>query len=137
MRSVSALLLTSLIALGCGGDSSATGGSGNTTTAPPPVAVRIAIYAGDGQSGPKGSALPAQLCTNVFDAAGRLMYGVAVTYTVATGAGQLQPPTTVATDTRGIATSGTWTLGPAAGIQTVTASTAGVAASVTFTATAQ
>jgi hypothetical protein len=131
MRSVSALLLTSVIALGaCGGYSSA---PGNT----PPVATRITIYTGDGQTGPKGSALADPLCTNVFDASGRLMYGVTVTYTVATGGGQLQLPTSVVTDSRGIATSGTWTLGPAVGTQTVTASTAGVAASVTFTATAQ
>ena len=129
MRSVSALLLTSVIALGaCGGYSSAPASQ---------VATRITIYTGDGQAGPKGSVLADPLCTNVFDASGRLMYGVMVTYTVATGGGQLQLPTTVATDTRGIATSGTWKLGPAAGIQTVTASTAGVAASVTFTATAQ
>ena len=129
MRFVSALLLTSVIALGaCGGYSSAPSSQ---------VATRITIYTGDGQTGLKSSALADPLCTNVFDASGRLMYGVMVTYTVATGGGQLQPPASVATDTRGIATSGTWTLGPAAGTQTVTASTAGVAASVTFTATAQ
>ena len=130
MRFVSALLLTSLIALGaCGGYSSAPPGS--------QVATRITIYSGDGQAGPKGSVLADPLCTNVFDASGRLMYGVTVTYTVETGGGVLQLPTSVATDSRGIAQSGTWTLGPAAGAQTVTASTAGVAASVTFTATAQ
>ena len=135
MRSVSTMLLTSLIALAaCGGSPSA---PANNTPATPVVATRITIYLGDGQAGPKGSALADPLCTNVFDASGRLMYGVIVTYTVATGGGQLQLPTSVATDTRGIATSGTWTLGPAAGAQTVTASTAGVAASVTFTATAQ
>ena len=135
MRSVSTMFLTSLIALGgCGGYSSA---AGNYTTAPPPVATRITYYSGGGQTGPKASALADPLCTNVLDASGRRMYGVMVTYTVATGGGVLQLPASVATDTRGIATSGTWTLGPAAGIQTVTASTAGVAASVTFTATAQ
>jgi len=129
MRSVSTMFLASVIALGaCGGYSSAPAGQ---------VATRITIYTGDGQAGPKGSVLPELLCTNVFDASGRLMYGVMVTYTVATGGGQLQLPTSVATDARGIATSGTWTLGPAAGTQTVTASTAGVALSVTFTATAQ
>jgi hypothetical protein len=130
MRSVSALLLTSLIALGaCGGYSSAPSAQ--------QVATRITYYSGGGQTGPKNLALPDLLCTNVWDASGHLMYGVMVTYTVATGGGMLQLPTTVATDSRGIATSGTWTLGNAAGTQTVTASTAGVAASVTFTATAQ
>jgi hypothetical protein len=135
MRSVSALLLTSLIALGaCGGSSTAPPGY---TQTPPRVATRITIYTGDGQSGLKGSALRDPLCTNVFDANGNLMTGVTVTYTVATGGGQLQLPVDVPTDANGIATSGTWTLGPAAGVQTVTASTAGVAASVTFTATAR
>jgi hypothetical protein len=134
MRSVSAMFLTSLLALGgCGGYSSAP----DAYTGPAPVATRITIYTGDGQSGLKGSALSDPLCTNVWDASGRLMHGVTVAYTVATGGGQLQAPTSVQTDARGIATSGTWTLGPTAGTQTVTASTAGVAASVTFTATAQ
>ena len=108
MRSVSTMFLTSLIALGgCGGYSSA---AGNYTTAPPQVATRIAYYTGGGQAGLKGSVLPDPLCTNVFDASGRLMYGVMVTYTVVTGGGELQLPTSVATDARGIATSGTWKL---------------------------
>ena len=134
MRSVSTMFLTSLIALGgCGGYSS----TPSYTTGPPPVATRITIYTGDGQAGAAGAVLPDPLCTNVLDASGRRMYGVMVTYTVATGGGVLQLPTSVATDSRGIATSGTWKLGPAAGAQTVTASTAGGALSVTFTATAQ
>jgi hypothetical protein len=65
------------------------------------------------------------------------MSGVMVNYTVATGGGQIQAPASVATNANGIAISGLWTLGPAAGIQTVTASTAGVTATVTFSATAQ
>ena len=134
MRSVSAMFLASLLALtGCGGSASA---PATTTTAPPQVATRITIYLGDGQSGPKGSVLSVPLCTNVWNASGHLMYGVTVTYTVATGGGQLQAPTSVETDASGIATSGLWTLGPAAGTQTVTASVDGVAAPVTFTATA-
>ncbi len=129
MRSVSTMFLTSLIALGaCGGDSSAPASQ---------VATRITIYTGDLQTGAKGSVLSVPLCTNVWDASGQLMRGVTVTYTVATGGGQLQAPASVQTDGSGIAQSGLWTLGPAAGAQTVTASTAGVAASVTFTATAQ
>jgi hypothetical protein len=140
MRPNSALLLTSLIALAaCGGSPS--GPANNTpasyTPPPPQVATRITIYTGDGQGGPKGTALPEPLCTNVFDAAGHLMYGVMVTYTVATGGGTMQEPVTVPTSGSGIATSGTWTLGPAAGTQTVTASTAGVVASVTFSAIAR
>ena len=134
MRSVSTLFLVFLIALGgCGGYSSAP----SYTTGPPPVATRITIWIGDGQAGPKGSVLPDPLCTKVWDASGHVIRGATVTYTVATGGGQMQAPASVQTDASGIATSGTWTLGPAAGAQTVTASTAGVVASVTFTATAQ
>jgi hypothetical protein len=135
MRSVSALLLTSLIALGgCGGSSST---SPPATPGTPRAAFRITIYAGNDQSGPKASELPAPLCTNVFDSQGGLMTGVMVTYSVTTGGGHMQPPASVATDANGISTSGLWTLGPAAGIQTVTASTAGVTQTVTFNATAQ
>jgi hypothetical protein len=131
MRSVSAVFLTSLLAVaGCGGYSTAPDNA---------VATRITIYTGDGQTGNKGSALPEFLCTNVLDASGRRILGATVTYIVATGGGVLQDPASVQTDSQGIATSGTWTLGPAAGTQTVTASTAGAAGSlsVTFTATAQ
>ena len=132
MRSVSTMFLTSLIALGgCGGSSSAGYSAG------PAVATRITIYTGNGQTGFKNSGLSDPLCTNVLDASGNRMRGVTVTYTVATGGGQMQAPASVQTDASGIATSGTWTLGPAAGTQTVTASTPGVAATVTFTATAQ
>ena len=137
MRSVSALLLTSLIALGACGGSSSTSPSGTGTPGTPRTAYRITIYTGDGQAGAKGSTLRDPLCTNVFDGQGNLMSGVTVDYTVTTGGGQIQPPASVATDANGIATSGLWTLGPAAGIQTVTASTAGVTATVTFSATAQ
>jgi hypothetical protein len=135
MRSVSALLLTSLIALAACGGSSSTSPSGTGGT--PRTAYRITIYTGDGQAGPKGSALGDPLCTNVFDGQGNLMANVMVTYTVTTGGGQMQDPISVPTNSSGIATSGTWTLGPVAGIQTVTASTAGVAQTVTFSATAQ
>jgi hypothetical protein len=140
MRSVSTVFLTCLLALGgCGGSATAPsytpGGGGNTP--PTAVATTIAIYTGNNQYGPKGMALPDPLCTNVFDQNGHLMIGVTVTYAVATGGGQLQAPTSVQTGSNGIATSGSWTLGPTAGTQTVTASTAGVVATVTFTATAQ
>jgi hypothetical protein len=95
----------------------------------------IVIFSGNGQTGTRGASLPDPLCTNVLDAAGNWIIGAMVTYTVATGGGQLSTPT-VATNSGGIAISGTWILGPTAGAQTVTASAAG-AGSVTFTATAQ
>jgi hypothetical protein len=107
-----------------------------SVTVIPGAPATITIYAGDGQSGPAGSQLSGPLCTNVKDAAGNLIIGATVSYTVMTGGGQLAEPTAPTTDATGIAISGLWTLGPAAGAQTVTASSAG-AGSVTFTATAQ
>lgn len=101
----------------------------------PGAPASIVIYAGDGQSAAKNTALHDPLCTNVLDAAGNMIIGVNVTYAVASGGGSIQPPTTAATDTRGISTSGTWILGPDAGTQTVVATTGGF--SVTFKATAQ
>jgi hypothetical protein len=102
----------------------------------PGAPATITIYAGNNQSGPTGSQLADPLCTNVKDAAGNLIIGATVSYTIMTGGGQLAPPTAPATDATGIAISGLWTLGPAAGTQTVVASSTG-AGSVTFTATAQ
>jgi uncharacterized protein YjdB len=107
-----------------------------SVTVIPGAPAHITIFAGDGQSGPTGSQLTDPLCTNVKDAAGNLIIGVTVSYTVMTGGGRLADPTTPTTDGSGIAISGLWTLGPAAGTQTVVASSAG-AGSVTFTATAQ
>lgn len=102
----------------------------------PGAPASITIFAGNGQSGPTGSQLSDPLCTNVLDAAGNLIVGAVVSHVVATGGGHLAEPTSPATDASGIAISGLWTLGPAAGPQTVTASSPG-AGSVTFTATAQ
>ncbi len=98
--------------------------------------VSVVVYTGNGQTAAKGTAVAEPLCTNVKDAAGNLIIGVAVTYVVATGGGSLAAPTAPTTDAQGIAISGIWTLGPNAGAQTVVASVPG-ATSATFTATAQ
>jgi hypothetical protein len=102
----------------------------------PGAPATVIIYAGNAQSRPRGSQLTEPLCTNVKDAAGNIIIGVGVTYTVMTGGGQLASPNVAATDAGGISTSGLWTLGPTAGSQTVMATVPG-ATSVTFTATAQ
>jgi hypothetical protein len=134
------LAVTALFAIcatmlpGCGGGYG--GGNGGNSTGPNGQAgapATLVIYAGDGQTGTRGNIVDAPLCTNVLDAAGHRLYGIRVTYTVATGGGSISPPTEPVTDNSGIATSGLWTLGQLAGDQTVTASSAGVA-SVTFTA---
>jgi Big-like domain-containing protein len=107
-----------------------------TVTVTPGAPVSLLIYSGNNQSGAKGSTLADPLCTNVVDAAGNLLVGAVVTYTVATGGGQLGQPTAPATNANGIAISGLWSLGSTAGAQTVVASYSGLP-SVTFTATAQ
>jgi hypothetical protein len=135
MRPVRASFLISLLALaGCGGSTAPTsGGSVDRREAPP---ASIVVYSGNSQTGPAGSQLLDPLCTNVLDAAGHLLHGITVTYTVASGGGTIGAPTTPSTDSNGIATSGLWTLGSGTGAQTVTATAAG-AGSVTFTATAR
>lgn len=102
----------------------------------PGAPAKIIIFSGNGQSATKGSAVADPLCTNVLDAAGNWIIGATVTYVVTTGAGQMGAPTAPVTNGAGIAISGAWTLGPNAGTQTVTASSAG-AGSVVFSATAQ
>ena len=92
-------------------------------------------YAGDGQVGAKGSTLFDPLCIVILDAKGNMLIGEMVTYAVATGGGTLNPPFTTPTDSRGIATSGSWKLGPNVGTQTVVATYKTLSA--TFSATAQ
>ena len=107
-----------------------------SVTVVPGAPVSIAIYSGNDQSAAMGSRLAEPLCTNVKDAAGNFIVGAVVTYTVATGGGSMDAPTSPATNASGIAISGLWLLGGVAGTQTVTASSPGVG-SVTFTATAR
>ncbi len=88
---------------------------------------------GDGQTGAAGSALPVPLAVLLADA-NDVRPGVTVSWAT-TGGGTLSPTSSV-TDATGRATS-TWTLGPAGGAQTATASVSGATGSpVTFTATA-
>jgi hypothetical protein len=99
------------------------------------AAARVTIAAGDRQVGNRGGTLPDPLCVLVTDAAGNAVEGAVATYTVATGAGTLNAPTTPRSGPNGIAISGLWMLGSVVGQQTVTASVGG-AGSVTFKATA-
>jgi alpha-amylase len=138
---VASVSSTGLITGALAGSATIHATSGSSTgeisvTVVPGAPASMVIVAGDGQSGPAGSQLSVPLCTSVKDAAGNLIVGATVSYTVMTGGGQLADPTAPTTGADGIAISGLWTLGPAAGTQTVVASSAG-AGSVTFTATAQ
>src|SRR5947199_225433 len=86
---------------------------------------------GDGQTGTVGTTLPTQLSVRVADQFNNPVAGVTVTWTPATGSGSVNP-TTSTSNGSGIAAT-TWTLGPAAGTQTVQATGAG--SPVPFSAT--
>jgi adhesin/invasin len=79
-----------------------------TAQAAPPT--RIAINGGDGQSGIAGQPLPISPSVRVTDAEGVGVSGVAVTFSIRSGAGSITGANAV-TDVNGIASVGSWTLG--------------------------
>jgi glucose/arabinose dehydrogenase len=79
---------------------------------------------GDNQTAPIGTALPIAPSVVVKSAGGATQAGVAVSFTVASGGGSVQNATATS-DANGIASPGRWTLGNAAGMQTLTASAQG------------
>ena len=89
-----------------------------TGTAGPPASV--SAVAGNNQSAPAGSVVPIAPSVRVLDASGNVVSGVAVTFTVLSGGGQVTSGLTV-TNAQGIATVGSWRLGPSAGAQTLAA----------------
>jgi hypothetical protein len=100
-----------------------------------PGSESIAKAAGDAQTGVVGSALLVAPSVQVIDGDGNTVYGVSVVFAVTSGGGSVVS-TSATTDSSGIATSGTWTLGSTAGVNSLTATAAGVGGSpVTFTAT--
>ena len=102
------------------------------------AAAKIAIVKGDGQGAPVGAALPDSLVVRVTDSNDRPVQGQTVAFAVTEGGGTLAPPS-AATNADGVA-GARWTLGPAAGAQTATATATGGGAppnvSVAFKATA-
>jgi hypothetical protein len=108
----------------------------DTVTATLPVSVAqsislIAKLAGDAQSQTAGTVIAVAPSVIIKDAGGVGIGGVPVTFTVATGGGSLVG-STVITEPSGIATVGSWTLGAAAGANSLTASAGSV--SVSFAA---
>ncbi|HYW12142.1 MAG TPA: hypothetical protein VE871_09295 [Longimicrobium sp.] len=106
-------------------------GDGGTET---PVATGISATSPTTQSAIAGTAVASAPAVRVVDQDGDPMPGVAVTFVAAGGGGVATP--SVTTDAAGNASAGTWTLGPVAGTQTVTA-TAGSLPAVQFSATSQ
>ncbi|HJS44305.1 MAG TPA: Ig-like domain-containing protein, partial [Gemmatimonadales bacterium] len=109
-----------------------------TATGTAAAASQIAMQAGNSQSATVGTAIAIDPSVIVRDAFNNPVSGVSVTFTVTSGGGTIAPasPATIATDINGIATLASWTLGPTAGANTLTAASTGLAGSpVTFTAT--
>jgi hypothetical protein len=126
------LALVSLLATaaGCGGS--------DLTLPSESVAAKIAITQGNGQNAPVSSPLPERLVVKVTDSRGLAVPNQPVDFTIATGGGNVSPASAT---TGADGQAGTnWTLGPAAGAQTVTAAAVGNGApanlSVTFSASA-
>jgi len=102
--------------------------------ATPGPAVNMVLASGDNQVAPAGTRVIGPVCVLITDAANVPVPGVTVTWGTITGGGSLVGATEVS-DATGVATLGGWALGPAAGTNTITATSAGLP-SVTFTATA-
>ena len=112
-----------------------TSASAQITTTPGP-ATTLAISSGNTQSGLAGTLLPVSPTVLATDADANGVSGVAVTFAVAIGGGS-GTGLTQTTAASGLASVGGWTLGPASGANTMTATSAGLTGSpVTFTATA-
>lgn len=109
-------------------------GTSKVTVVPGPPTT-LAIANGDAQLAVAGSPVPVLPAAKVSDAFGNGVSGFAITFAVASGGGTITGGSAT-TNASGVATVGSWTLGSAAGANTLTASGAGLApTSVTFSAT--
>lgn len=87
------------------------------------------------QEGTVGANVATAPAVRVTDERGRGVAGVPVTFAVASGGGAVGTAS-ASTDANGVASAGSWQLGPRGGTQVVTATVAGLEA-VSFTATAR
>jgi hypothetical protein len=94
-----------------------------TSTATGPGA--IAIVAGSNQSALVGTAVTTAPRVRVTDAQGNPVPAVAVTFAIIQGGGTVTGPVQT-TDASGLATVGSWTLGPNAGLNALTAAVSGL-----------
>ncbi len=89
----------------------------------------VSVASGGGQEGLPGQALADPVVVRVDDAGGSPVEGVAVAFAAAEGHGSTDP-SMATTDSEGLAGT-SWTLGPASGVQSLTATAAeGVAAEI-------
>ena len=99
----------------------------------------MTLSAGNGQTATAGTAVATPPAVLVRDVSNNPVSGVAVTFAIASGLGSVLPAGAVSTNASGIAAATSWTLGTAAGANslTATAAPAGITPNpVTFTATA-
>ena len=105
-------------------------------TAVAPVATNLAGWAGNNQSAKPNFAVSVLPAVIITDPAGIPVPGVSVTFAVVTGGGTITGASAT-TNADGIATLGSWVLGPAAGANSLTASSGTLTGSpFTFNATA-
>ena len=125
IRGATAFVLSAILLVSCGGGS----------TTPPTETKTISKLAGDNQNATVGTAVAIKPSVKIVDQNNAAVSGVSVTFAVASGGGSITGGSAT-TGSDGVATVGSWTLGPAAGANTLTASASGVTGSpVTFTAT--
>lgn len=117
-----ALVLLCALVPGCGGDASA-----------PSRSLTIAVVTGDGQAVEVGTAFAQPVAFKVTDASGKGVAGISVSFSVASGAATVSPPTTT-TDGQGLAAT-TVTAGQVAGQIVIAARATGAtqAANATLT----
>lgn len=126
-RALGALAVV-LFAAACGG-----GGDGPTGTQPTPAQLQV-VAGGGAQTALVGTPVPIVPSVRVISTAGAPMAGVTVAFTV-TGGGSVGAAS-AQTNAEGVATPGSWTLGPAAGPNTLTARVGTLTANFSATATA-
>jgi adhesin/invasin len=105
-----------------------------TGTATAGAASQLVALTATSQAATVGTAVATLPSVRVTDAAGNPVAGTQVTFAIVSGNGQVTP-TAVASNAQGIATVTSWTLGPVAGVQQLSATIAGAPA-VLFSATA-
>ncbi len=101
----------------------------------PFVATGVVVSAGDNQTAPVTQPVALPVSVLVTDDSGRPVFGATVTFAVASGGGIVTGAVQL-TNRLGIATVGSWTMGPTAGANSITATT-GVLPPVVIDATAE
>lgn len=105
-----------------------------SATATPDAPFAVAKEAGDNQSATVGTAVGIPPRIRAADQYGNAVAGVEVTFEVSSGDGEITGPVQF-TNVLGLAEVGNWTLGPAVGVNTLTATAPGLMGSpLTFTA---